>query len=506
MGANWNIRPLECDNVTIQDVSLYDTTSPNRDGIDVCDCSNVLVERCSVFTEDDAFCMKSGITRGVVNMVLRDCSGASSGANGIKLGTSSYGAFTNILVQDMFVKNCYRSAVTVDIVDGADTYNVTMRRIKAYRTHNPFFMVLGDRGQTTSGYSHKLGSASAIKFESFASDTTLNNLGSAFSGYVESGTDNKIYNLLFHNVNMAAEGGVTSVPGTPPEYTDEYPEYVDFGTLPAWGYYLRHIDGVTFDGCSASISPADARSELATDDVLNEAIATPAPLPPTMTSIASQPISDGTGTAPLAFTVGDVNVAPGNLIVTDSSSNPALVPDDGIVLGGSGANRTVTVTPAADQLGTATISVNVADGTSTTTTQFVVTVNGDAMQTWRFQNFGTTANAGAAADTAVPYGNGVPNLLEFATNTNPNPGNPMPGQAVLDGSNIEFSYTRSIAAMNYGVTYAVQWSDTLAPQSWSNTGVTEVVTSQDATTQQVLDTVPASSCGQTFVRLQVTNP
>ena len=42
-----------------------------------------------------------------------------------------------------------------------------------------------------------------------------------------------------------------------------------------------------------------------------------------------------------------------------SSSNAALVPDANIVFGGSGANRTVTVTPLADVFGTATITVTV---------------------------------------------------------------------------------------------------------------------------------------------------
>jgi hypothetical protein len=311
---------------------------------------------------------------------------------------------------------------------------------------------------------------------------------------------------LFHNVNIAANGGITSVPGIPPEYSGEYPEYNDFGTLPAWGWYLRHLDGVTFDACSASVTPADARSEIVADDVLNEAVAGPDAMPPTITSIAGQSLGNGASTPALGFTLGDIVVDPGSLAVTASSNNPALVPSGGIILGGSGANRTVTVMPAATQLGTATITLNVADGLSTAATQFPVTVTGDALQTWRFQNFGTTANAGAAADTAEPEGNGIPNLLEFATNANPSPGNVMPGQAVLDGSNIVFTYTRSFAAVNDGIIFAVQWSDTLAPESWSNSGVTEVIMSQNATTEQVRDTVPAGPNGGRFVRLQVTDP
>ena len=55
-------------------------------------------------------------------------------------------------------------------------------------------------------------------------------------------------------------------------------------------------------------------------------------------------------------------------------SNTTLVPNANIVFGGSGANRTVTVTPAANQSGTATITVTVSDGALTASDTFVLTV------------------------------------------------------------------------------------------------------------------------------------
>ncbi len=63
------------------------------------------------------------------------------------------------------------------------------------------------------------------------------------------------------------------------------------------------------------------------------------------------------------------------LTVTASSSNPSLVPNANIVVGGSGVSRTVTVTPVANQTGTATITVTGGDGFSTASDTFAVTVN-----------------------------------------------------------------------------------------------------------------------------------
>src|SRR5437867_4201103 len=80
-------------------------------------------------------------------------------------------------------------------------------------------------------------------------------------------------------------------------------------------------------------------------------------------------------TGPIAFTVGDAEMAPANLQLSAASSNPGLVPLGNIVFGGSGANRTVTVTPAAGQTGSATITVTVNDGPNNTSTNFVVTVS-----------------------------------------------------------------------------------------------------------------------------------
>jgi hypothetical protein len=78
---------------------------------------------------------------------------------------------------------------------------------------------------------------------------------------------------------------------------------------------------------------------------------------PTLSDIADQSTNEDTSTGPIAFTVGDAGTPAGNLTVTGSSSNTTLVPNSNISFGGSGANRTLTVTPAAGQTGTATITL-----------------------------------------------------------------------------------------------------------------------------------------------------
>ena len=126
-------------------------------------------------------------------------------------------------------------------------------------------------------------------------------------------------------------------------------------------------------------------------------------------------------------------------------------------------------------------------------------------QNWRLTYFGTSGNTGNAADTADPDGDGVSNLMEFATGSNPTSTSSPPGSGVLNGSFIEFTYTRSNAALADGVIFSVEWSDTLDAGSWSNTGVTESILSDNGTLQQVKAFVPAGGGNRRFVYMKVTS-
>jgi hypothetical protein len=96
---------------------------------------------------------------------------------------------------------------------------------------------------------------------------------------------------------------------------------------------------------------------------------------PTVSDISDQTTDEDTATGALSFTVADPETAADSLNLSATSSNPTLVPNDNISLGGSGTARTVTVTPAANQSGTATITVTVSDGSLASSDTFDLTVN-----------------------------------------------------------------------------------------------------------------------------------
>lgn len=96
---------------------------------------------------------------------------------------------------------------------------------------------------------------------------------------------------------------------------------------------------------------------------------------PTISSFAAQMIDEGTQTTPMSFTVGDAETRADALTVSVSASNGSIVPDSAIELTGSGADRSLMIFPAAEQSGTATITVAVrdADGAQTSS-KFELTV------------------------------------------------------------------------------------------------------------------------------------
>jgi hypothetical protein len=54
-----------------------------------------------------------------------------------------------------------------------------------------------------------------------------------------------------------------------PEKVEAYPEFSMFGELPAWGLYVRHMDGLMMKNVKISIAAPDYRPAMIFDDVRN---------------------------------------------------------------------------------------------------------------------------------------------------------------------------------------------------------------------------------------------
>src|SRR5207249_1683210 len=93
---------------------------------------------------------------------------------------------------------------------------------------------------------------------------------------------------------------------------------------------------------------------------------------PTISAIADQTMPED-GTLTVNFNVGDFDGTVTN--VTASSVEGTVIATSGITVGGSGANRTLTITPILNQSGTNTIAIVAKDNNSfTVTNSFKVAV------------------------------------------------------------------------------------------------------------------------------------
>lgn len=94
---------------------------------------------------------------------------------------------------------------------------------------------------------------------------------------------------------------------------------------------------------------------------------------PVISTISDQIIDEDCITNPLSFSITDADFD--NLTLSTSSSDLSLVSGENIEISGTGANRTVVITPKINAFGTAMITISVTDGNLTDTSSFNLTVN-----------------------------------------------------------------------------------------------------------------------------------
>ncbi|HYE32574.1 MAG TPA: immunoglobulin domain-containing protein, partial [Methylomirabilota bacterium] len=88
---------------------------------------------------------------------------------------------------------------------------------------------------------------------------------------------------------------------------------------------------------------------------------------------ASQTIEEDSALS-LGFTISDAQSKSEDLVLSATSSNPALLPNAALSFSGTGANRTLHGLPATNQFGSAIITLTVSDGSLTTNRAVTLTV------------------------------------------------------------------------------------------------------------------------------------
>ncbi len=267
----WGIHVLRSDGVAIRSVSLISPLrGPNTDGIDIDSSRNVRVSDCYIEGGDDAIVIKTPKRPGAAvgtaeNITITNCVMTST-SNCFKLGTESTGNFRNIAISNcvMFKKpEAFRAPIsgiaieTVDggTIDGLVASNITMRDVGT-----PIFVRLGNRGRGMAeprpGVLQNVSIANVV-----ATGGLVTSSVTGLPGHL-------VRQVSLDNISISMKGGEKAAKGLDvPELADHYPEAWMFGTLPAYGFYARHAEGLTLRNVRVRWEGEDARPAMVFDDV-----------------------------------------------------------------------------------------------------------------------------------------------------------------------------------------------------------------------------------------------
>lgn len=283
---HWMQTYFRCQNLHIKGAQIYNHANLNNDGIDI-DSKNVLIEDCTIDSDDDGICLKSDDDNiPCENVTIRNCTIATNCA-AVKFGTGSRSGFRNINVSNITIhkasQDLFRhwqqqikfidqpvtaiAGICVENVDGGKTDNVTIDNIFMEDVQTPIFIKLGNRGATKSkdpasfhpGHLRNVTISNVIA----VSHSKITSSITGFPGY-------DVENVILKNIRISTHGNGTAAEADAPLSENEtaYPENRMFGvTPPSSGLYVRHAKGILLENITLQTRNTDARPQIIMDDV-----------------------------------------------------------------------------------------------------------------------------------------------------------------------------------------------------------------------------------------------
>ena len=260
--AFWTCYFKECDGVVVRGVDIHSHVNFNNDGIDI-GSRNVLVEDCTIDSDDDALCLKSENPDFVCeNIEVRNCR-ISSNCNFMKFGTVTCGGFRNCRIHHctLIASKTSRlrrwrglpgvtdectglAGIALEMVDGGTMENVRVHDITMLDgVQTPILVRLARRGAPRAG---KTSFMRDVLIENVTSKSTASIIASSITGV----PGLRPQGITLRNLDLTVKGGGRAADAVAkvPEVENCYPENRMFGLpLPAYGFYVRQADNVRFE-------------------------------------------------------------------------------------------------------------------------------------------------------------------------------------------------------------------------------------------------------------------
>jgi subtilisin-like proprotein convertase family protein len=127
------------------------------------------------------------------------------------------------------------------------------------------------------------------------------------------------------------------------------------------------------------------------------------------------------------------------------------------------------------------------------------------LEKWRLDNFGILQNIGIAADDMSAAGDGISNFFKFAIGLNPFTRTASPVTISVTPLELKLVYVRNKGAIDDGVSFKAEWSETLSTADWSAVGISTSVQDQ-GDTELVTSTIPRGSSPSKYLKLRIDPP
>jgi len=269
---------LNCEYLTLRDLNIYSHGNPNNDLIDIDGTQNVVISGIYGDSDDDGITLKSTTGRPVQNVTISDCI-IRSRTNAIKAGTESASGFKDITITNCILKPSLADSgysgrseglagIALECVDGGEIDRVTISNITIEDMAAPIFLRLGNRARPNrpNQMNKPVGTVKNVKISNITATNAGRN-GCSILGIV----GHYIENVSISDVTINFDGGGTkeSAESNYPENDRDYPESIRYGDLPAYGFFCRHVDGLTFRDVRFDFNEKEYRSPLICDDVKN---------------------------------------------------------------------------------------------------------------------------------------------------------------------------------------------------------------------------------------------
>ena len=272
--ALWTVHLALCDAVRLRGLRITSTANVNQDGIVLDSCRGATVSDCHVDTMDDAVVLKSSFPQPCSDVTITNCVLVSRCA-GLKLGTQSLGGFRGIAISNCVLHDCRLGGLKFQTVDGGDLEDVTVQNITMHDVAAPISFRRGRRG-FDFGFAEverprPVGRLRNVLISQVRA--VLSTDAAARDGHTMSiaGIPGfPVENVTLENIDVTFPGGGTLDDARRvaiPERETAYPEHTMFGTLPAYGLWVRHAARVTLRDVRVDVATADARPALWCEDV-----------------------------------------------------------------------------------------------------------------------------------------------------------------------------------------------------------------------------------------------